>query len=111
MDAEHHNALAPGKKPFHTLNPAYVELSDGRRMVYGTMGGEGQPQTQACLFSRYLYQGMGLEESVSKLDGFWVVRGVIPPTTSDSSRISIRPMAKPSSRWGMKSAKSVITTN
>lgn len=111
LDAEHHNALAPGKKPFHTLNPAYVELSDGRRMVYGTMGGEGQPQTQACLFSRYLYQGIGLEESVSKLDGFWGVRGVIPPITSDSSRISIRPMAKRSSRWGMRSAKSAITTN
>lgn len=65
LDAGHHNVLAPGKKPFHTLNPAYAELSDGRRMVYGTMGGEGQPQTQACLFSRYLYQNIALEDAVS----------------------------------------------
>lgn len=64
LDAAHHNVLAPGKKPFHTLNPAYAELNDGRRMVYGTMGGEGQPQTQACLFSRYVYQGQSLSESV-----------------------------------------------
>ncbi|WP_394149817.1 gamma-glutamyltransferase family protein [Vibrio maritimus] len=65
LDSEHHNVLAPNKKPFHTLNPAYAELKDGTRMVYGTMGGEGQPQTQACLFSRYLYQGISLEESVA----------------------------------------------
>ncbi|MZI93378.1 gamma-glutamyltransferase [Vibrio sp. CAIM 722] len=65
LDEGHHNCLAPGKKPFHTLNPAYAELSDGRRMVYGTMGGEGQPQTQACLFSRYLYQDYSLQDSVA----------------------------------------------
>ena len=35
-------------------------------MVYGTMGGEGQPQTQACLFSRYLYQGDSLKAAVAK---------------------------------------------
>ncbi len=66
LDAAHHNVLQPGKKPFHTLNPAYVELNDGRRMVYGSMGGEGQPQTQACLFSRYLYQQMSLTDAVAK---------------------------------------------
>ncbi|MGR5063474.1 gamma-glutamyltransferase family protein [Photobacterium sp. DNB22_13_2] len=64
--SSHHNALAPRKKPFHTLNPAYAELKDGSRMIYGTMGGEGQPQTQACLFSRYHYQGESLAESIAK---------------------------------------------
>ena len=66
LDTNHHNVLAPGKKPFHTLNPAYAELADGRRMVYGTMGGEGQPQTQACLFSRYIYQQSSLTDAVAK---------------------------------------------
>ena len=66
LDANHHNVLAAGKKPFHTLNPAYAELNDGHRFVYGSMGGEGQPQTQACLFSRHLYQGMSLAASISK---------------------------------------------
>lgn len=47
--------LQPGLKPFHTLNPAYAEFHNGERMVYGTMGGEGQPQTQATLFSRYVW--------------------------------------------------------
>ncbi|EKF9517916.1 gamma-glutamyltransferase family protein [Vibrio cholerae] len=66
LDPEHINCLASRKKPFHTLNPAYAELKDGRRMVYGTMGGDGQPQTQACLISRYLYQGDSLEQSIAK---------------------------------------------
>jgi gamma-glutamyltranspeptidase/glutathione hydrolase len=46
-------ALKPGRKPFHTLNPAMAVFDDGRIMPYGTMGGEGQPQTQAAVFSRY----------------------------------------------------------
>jgi len=59
------NALRPGRKPFHTLNPAMAVLDDGRRMVYGTMGGEGQPQTQAAIFSRYMLFGQDLQEAVT----------------------------------------------
>lgn len=66
LDPHHLNCLAPNKKPLHTLNPAYAQLNDGRRMVYGTMGGDGQPQTQACLISRYLYQGDTLKQSIAK---------------------------------------------
>ena len=32
-----------------------AKLNDGRLLVYGTMGGEGQPQTQAAVFSRYVW--------------------------------------------------------
>ncbi|MBR0560432.1 gamma-glutamyltransferase [Neokomagataea sp. TBRC 2177] len=60
------NALMPGRKPFHTLNPAAARLNDGRIMVYGTMGGEGQPQTQAVIFSRYVQYGVPLQEAVSR---------------------------------------------
>jgi gamma-glutamyltranspeptidase/glutathione hydrolase len=48
------NALAPRRLPFHTLNPALAVLDDGRVMAYGTMGGDGQPQTQAALFTRHV---------------------------------------------------------
>jgi len=48
------NALAPGRRPFHTLNPALAALKDGRVMAYGTMGGDGQPQTQAAVFTRHV---------------------------------------------------------
>ncbi|MDB5799034.1 MAG: gamma-glutamyltransferase, partial [Paucimonas sp.] len=58
-------ALAPGKKPFHTLNPAAARLKDGRVMVYGTMGGDGQPQTQAAVFTRHVVFGQPLQTAVS----------------------------------------------
>lgn len=59
------NALKPGRKPFHTLNPALARFEDGRVMAYGTMGGEGQPQTQAALFSRYARYGADLQAAIS----------------------------------------------
>ena len=48
------NYLRPGRLPFHTLNPALAVLNDGRIMAYGCMGGDGQPQTQSALFTRYV---------------------------------------------------------
>jgi gamma-glutamyltranspeptidase len=59
------NAIKPGRKPFHTLNPALARFADGRVMAYGTMGGEGQPQTQAAVFSRYARFGVPLQEAIS----------------------------------------------
>lgn len=57
--------LRPGKKPYHTLNPAAARLHDGRIMVYGTRGGDGQPQTQAAIFHRYVVQKMNLQQAVT----------------------------------------------
>ncbi|MQQ08973.1 gamma-glutamyltransferase [Epibacterium sp. SM1979] len=59
------NQLAPGKVPFHTLNPALAELSDGRVMAYGTQGGEGQPQTQAAIFTRYAAFDTPLQQAIT----------------------------------------------
>jgi gamma-glutamyltranspeptidase/glutathione hydrolase len=57
--------LMPGRKPFHTLNPALARFEDGRSMVYGTMGGDGQPQTQAMIFSRCAFYGMQPQAAVT----------------------------------------------
>ena len=65
LDESHHNALAPRRRPFHTIQPALANLLDGRVMAYGTMGGEGQPQTQAALFSRYAVYGQELQQSIT----------------------------------------------
>jgi gamma-glutamyltranspeptidase/glutathione hydrolase len=59
------NRLEPGRKPFHTLNPALAELKDGRVMVYGSMGGDGQPQAQAAVFSRYAMHDVPLQEAIT----------------------------------------------
>ncbi len=65
LDPHALNALEPGRKPFHTLNPALALFHDGRVMPYGCMGGEGQPQTQAALFTRYAQFGQNLQQAVS----------------------------------------------
>jgi gamma-glutamyltranspeptidase len=65
LDSSGPRRLAAGHKPFHTLNPALAVFDDRRIMVYGTMGGEGQPQTQAALFTRYAQFGQGLQEAVT----------------------------------------------
>jgi len=61
LDPQALNALAPGRRPFHTLNPAFAALKDGRVMAYGTMGGDGQPQSQAAVFTRHIVFGQPLD--------------------------------------------------
>jgi gamma-glutamyltranspeptidase/glutathione hydrolase len=65
LEPASHIALAPHKKPFHTLNPAHARFDDGRHMVYGNMGGDGQPQSQSAVFSRYAMFGQTLQAAVS----------------------------------------------
>lgn len=65
LDPNHPNVLEPGKRPFHTLNPAMAILNDGSVMTYGNMGGEGQPQTQAAVYSRHVMFGQPLQQAVT----------------------------------------------
>ena len=52
LDEKSVQALHPGRRPFHTLNPPLSAFDDGRVAVYGSMGGDGQPQFQAQILSR-----------------------------------------------------------
>jgi gamma-glutamyltranspeptidase/glutathione hydrolase len=65
LDERALNVLRPGRKPFHTLNPALAMLADGRTMVYGNMGGDGQPQTQSAVFTRSIVFGWGPQPAIS----------------------------------------------
>ena len=65
LDERALNVLKPGRKPFHTLNPAMALLEDGRTMVYGNMGGDGQPQSQSAVFTRTVLFGMDPQAAVS----------------------------------------------
>lgn len=65
LDPDALNPLQPGRKPFHTLNPALARLDDGRVVSYGTMGGEGQPQTQAAVFNRIVRYGQPVQQALT----------------------------------------------
>jgi oxamate amidohydrolase len=58
LDAKHPNALAPGKRPFHTLNPGMYLKNGLPRIIYGTQGADGQPQTLAAILTRMIDYGM-----------------------------------------------------
>ncbi len=65
LDPGARNHIHPGRLPFHTNNPALALLADGRVMIYGAMGGEGQPQSQSAVYSRYAMFGQDLQASIT----------------------------------------------
>jgi gamma-glutamyltranspeptidase/glutathione hydrolase len=65
LDKSALNALKPGRKPFHTIQPAMALFKDGRVMAYGAMGGEGQPQTQSAVYTRYAVHGHELQQAIT----------------------------------------------
>jgi gamma-glutamyltranspeptidase len=64
LDPEHPNCLAPGKRTAHTLTAAMLIGDDGPELVYGAMGGEGQPQTHAAIATRVVDHGLSVQEAV-----------------------------------------------
>jgi oxamate amidohydrolase len=64
LDPAHVNCLAPRKQTAHTLIPSMYLVGGRPRFVYGTMGGEGQPQTQAALVTRMVDRGLGPQAAV-----------------------------------------------
>ena len=64
LDADHPNRLEPGKRTFHTLIPAMLYEGDEPRLVYGTMGGEGQPQTHAAMVTRLVDFGYDVQQAI-----------------------------------------------
>jgi gamma-glutamyltranspeptidase/glutathione hydrolase len=63
LDPRHPNALAPGKRPFHTIIPAFLTKEDGTRMAFGVMGGDMQPQGHAQVVVNLVDFGMNLQEA------------------------------------------------
>jgi gamma-glutamyltranspeptidase len=64
LDPAHPNCLAPGKRTAHTLTAAMLIGEHGPELVYGAMGGEGQPQTQAALATRVVDHGRSVAEAI-----------------------------------------------
>lgn len=65
LDPAHINHIEPGKRTFHTLNAAMLLKDNKPFLVYGTMGGEGQPQTQAAIATRVVDFGMFPQDAVA----------------------------------------------
>ena len=63
LDKEHKNVYEPGKRPFHTIIPAFVTKDGKPFMSYGVMGGSMQPQGHAQIVVNMVDFGMRIQEA------------------------------------------------
>jgi gamma-glutamyltranspeptidase/glutathione hydrolase len=61
LDARHANAYAPGKRPFHTIIPAFVTKDGKPWLSFGLMGGAMQPQGHAQIVVNMVDFGMNVQ--------------------------------------------------
>ena len=85
IDPHHPNAMAPGKRPAHTLMPVLGHRAGQLAAVSGSMGGHSQPQINAMSILRAFDLGMPPEEALE------APRWVVPwtePSDADRSVIA-----------------------
>jgi gamma-glutamyltranspeptidase / glutathione hydrolase len=64
LDPDDASVIAPGRRPMHTLIPA-LALRDGAPwLVFGTMGGDGQPQTHVQLLGHLVDRGADVQTAI-----------------------------------------------
>ena len=63
LNKNHKNALEGGKRPFHTIIPAFVTKDGKPFMSFGVMGGATQPQAHAQIIINMIDFGLNLQEA------------------------------------------------
>jgi len=63
LDPDHMNSLMPGKRPFHTIIPAFVTKNEKPFISFGLMGGAMQPQGHAQIIVNLVDFKMNLQEA------------------------------------------------
>jgi gamma-glutamyltranspeptidase/glutathione hydrolase len=63
LEEGHYNVYEPGKRPFHTIIPAFITKDGLPYMSYGVMGGSMQPQGHAQIVVNMIDFGMNIQEA------------------------------------------------
>jgi len=63
LEPDHANAYAPGKRPFHTIIPAFMTKNGIPLCAFGVMGGDMQPQAHVQIVSNLVDFDMNLQEA------------------------------------------------
>lgn len=64
LDPQHVNVIAPAKRTLHTLMPAMAFRDGSPWLVFGTMGGDGQPQTHLQFLTRVIDDGDDIQAAI-----------------------------------------------
>lgn len=83
LDPDHPNALAPGKRPLHTIIPALLLRDGAPWMAFGVMGGDVQPQAHLAFVSNVVDLGLNPQEALDR-PRFRVQDGVVHVETPDA---------------------------
>jgi len=87
LDPTAANALGPAKRTLHTIIPS-LAMRDGRpAMVFGAMGGDGQPQTHVQVYTDVLRYGLNIQAAIEVPR--WI-HGVETPGEPETLRIEDR---------------------
>lgn len=91
LEPGHPNALAPGKRPLHTIIPGLATKDGNLWATFGVMGAFMQPQGQAQLMVNLVDYGMSAQEAVDHPrhrheDGVLLLEGRVPETEAERLR-------------------------
>jgi gamma-glutamyltranspeptidase/glutathione hydrolase len=64
LERGHPNALAPGKRPMHTIIPAMLTERGRAVMAFGVMGGHFQPMGQTLFLTNHIDYGLDIQEAL-----------------------------------------------
>ena len=64
LEDNHPNRLEPGKRTFHTLIPGLLMREGKPYLAFGSMGGEGQPQSHVALVTRIVDFGYDAQQAI-----------------------------------------------
>lgn len=97
LDPKHHNKLEPGKRTFHTLCASLTLSNDEPFLVFGCMGGDGQPQTHLQVLTSIFDHGMDIQEAIEAPR--WCLPGTI---YEEKSRLHVEARFPPDVLEGLK---------
>ncbi len=96
LEANHPDVLAGGKRPFHTIIPAFMENGD-QHITFGIMGGPNQPLAHAQFVSDVVDYGMNVQEALETAR--WTKRSAQGCDVSIESRVPLNSLQR-LSEWG-----------